>query len=315
MDTIHLFASPRSTCSRHRAIQLVSLVLALVVFCSGLLYLAVPALASSPGHGCAPAVSTPVANTIPLPTTPRSIWINEVLSTPASNWNCSEPDKTYSSQSDSWLEFFNPQSQAFDLYAAHAQLSLDGGSTFTFFRFGTTIAANSFLVVFPQYNQIVAASMPWNVILRVEGTIIDQVNTPVLQDDQSYARTPDGSTTWLYSGHPTIDASNTPPSQTVAPTPTKQPSTASSPARGATDQPASSGTQPAWRKVQLPSNSTPPPDLTTTVASSPLVFHPQQNSPTPPDNGSGGWFIALAVFFSLLLLAALIWCWRLFHAP
>ncbi|HEX7735391.1 MAG TPA: hypothetical protein VF458_11030 [Ktedonobacteraceae bacterium] len=314
MGTVHLFISYWFTSSR-RTVQWISLVLAAFVLCSGLFGLAAPVLANPQSHGCAPAVPPSVANTIPLQDAAGSIWINEILLNPASNWNCSEPNKIYSSQSDSWIEFLNPQNQAFDLYAAHAQISLDGGSTFIFFPFGTTIAANGFLVVFPQYNQTVAASTPWNVILRVGGAIIDQVKAPVLQSDQSYERIPDGSTTWLYSGHPTIDASNNAMNQTVTPTATKKPVTTGSPTSGATNQPASSGTQPTWRKVQFPASSTPAPDLTTTVDSSTLAFHPPQNPPVPSGNGSGGWVIALTVFLALLFLISLIWCWRLFHAP
>lgn len=313
MGTANLFASPQFTSSR-RPVRWVSLALVVLVLCSGLFGLAAPTLGAQ-GHGCAPAVSPPIANTIPLQATPGSVLINEVLSNPASNWNCSEPNGIYSSQKDSWVEFFNPQNQALDLYAAHAQISLDGGSTYFYFTFGTAIAANGFLVVFPQYNQTVAAPTPWNVIIRIESATIDQVKTPLLQSDQSYARVPDGSTTWLYSGHPTIDASNNNMNQPATPALTKQAGATDSPTSDATNQPASSGTQPAWRKVQLPTNTTPTPDLTTTVDPSTLTFHQPQNPPAPPGNGSGGWFIALTVFLSLLLLAALIWCWRLFHAP
>lgn len=285
-----------------------------LVLCSGLCGLTLPGT-SAQAHRCAPSVAPPVANSIPLQDAPGSLLINEVLFNPASNWNCSEPNRLYSTQNDSWVEFFNPQHQALDLYAAHAQISLDGGTSYNLFAFGTAIAADGFLAVFPLYNQRVAAPTPWDVILKVGNTVIDQVKAPLLEPDQSYARASDGSTTWLYSGNPSIAASNNSMSQPATTTSTKTPRAAGSPVVGTTAQPASSGTQPAWKKLQTPPTTTPAPDLTTTTDPSTLAFHQPQNLSAPPGNSADGWFIALIVFLVAALLSALTWCWRLFRAP
>ena len=55
-------------------------------------------------HGCAPQIPPPVAGTlVPAPATPGSVLINEILPVPGSTWNCSETNKTFSLNSDSWV--------------------------------------------------------------------------------------------------------------------------------------------------------------------------------------------------------------------
>ena len=81
---------------------------------------------SASTHGCAPPIPPPVPGSpLPTPAIPGRLLINEVLSLPQSRWNCSEQVNTYSISSDSWVELYNPQSQASNLYAAHA--SFDTG--------------------------------------------------------------------------------------------------------------------------------------------------------------------------------------------
>jgi hypothetical protein len=324
MKTIYPFTSSQLTASLRRS-RLLALGLVALLLYASLFGLTSPAFGDTSTHGCAPNTPPPVANAVPLQTSPGLVLINEALSQPASNWNCSEPNKTFTTQNDGWVEFYNPQNQAFDLYAAHARISLDGGSTYIYFAFGTAIAADGFLVVFPQYNQTIASSPPWNIILSVSGTIIDQATMPQLQADQSYARVPDGSTNWLYCGHPTIDASNSNCDQPVTPTPTKTPKPTQTPkptktpkvsttSGNGTARPASSGTQPAWSNIQFPSDSTPTLDMTSTAGpTTQLLSQPQD--PPPQSNGPNGWLIALLACLSLLLLAVPIGIWRRLRSP
>jgi hypothetical protein len=94
--------------------------------------------------------------------------INEVSSQPKSTWNCSEPPGVFSLAKDSWIELYNTQSQALDLYQAHAEISLDGGASWNLLPFGSAIAPGGFLVVFPEENKNTANPAPgaaWNIVL------------------------------------------------------------------------------------------------------------------------------------------------------
>ena len=63
---------------------------------------------ASTQHGCASPIPPPVAGSlVPAPAAPGSVLINEVLSLPGSRWNCSETNKTFSLNSDSWVELYN----------------------------------------------------------------------------------------------------------------------------------------------------------------------------------------------------------------
>lgn len=325
MNTFHLFASLQSAKSQRR-VRWLALGLAALLLYLCLFGLTSPALGAQK-HGCAPDTPPPVSSPVPAQAIPGLVLINEALSQPKTNWNCSEPPDVFSQAEDSWIELYNPQSQAIDLYAAHAQISLDGGSTSINLPLGSAINAQSFLVIFPQEKQTTASPIPWNIVLSIQGTTIDQAAIPLLQPDQSYARVPDGSTTWLDAGNPTIDASNNSTDQPVTPTPTKTPkptptpkltptpkTTSTSGGSGA-NQPTSSGTQPAWGQVLFPPDSTPTPGITTTAdPATQLLSQPQGLSP-PQSSAPNGWLIALIIFCALLLLAVLIWYWRLFRTP
>ena len=297
---------------------------ALLLF-SGMLFFVSP-VSGAQKHGCAPDPPPPVSGTpSTAPPPPGGVLINEALSQPHSTWNCSEPDGVFSQSQDSWIELYNTQNQAFDLYAAHAEISLDGGTTWYHPPFGTAIGAGSFLVLFPE-KQMLAANPVWRVILAAGNAVIDQVTVPALAPDQSYARVPDGSGNWQPVGQPTIDASNNDSNQPITPTPkpAKTPKPTKTPGRGSggtgsgteggggANVPASAGTQPAWGGVQFPSGS--PAPASDASSSSP----PDQQQTLAPPTQSGdqhGWLIAMAVTCSLLLLGSLLWCWRLFRAP
>ena len=84
---------------------------------------------SSSIHGCAPLIPPSVPGSpLPVPAIPAKLLINEVLSFPGSRWNCSEPQNTHSITNDSWVELYNPQSQAYNLYAAHATFEIGASS-------------------------------------------------------------------------------------------------------------------------------------------------------------------------------------------
>lgn len=306
-----LCANLRSARSLSR-VRWLALGLIVLLLCAGLLGLPVP-ITRAQTHRCAPDVPPPVTNPIPAQALPGFVLINEALSQPASNWNCSEPSGVFSQAKDSWIELYNPQNQAVNLYAAHARLSLNGGSTSAFLPFGSAIAADSFLVLFPLEDQLTAPPTSWNITLSIDGIMVDQAALPLLQPDQSYARVPDGGTVWLYAGTPTIDASNDSINQPPTPSPTKALKATKTPGSSATAQPISSGTQPAWSQVQFPANP-PTPTLAANLPPQPSE-QPQSPPPQTQSNNLSGGMIALLVFLSLLLTGTLAWCWRLFHAP
>lgn len=283
-------------------------------------------------HSCAPDPPAPLpGNPAPAPATPGSIMINEVLNLPHTTWNCSEPSGAYSVTGDTWIELYNTQNQPFNLYAARVQISLDGGRTWVLVPYGSQIAANGFLVLFPlEHAQNLPAVPTWTVVLGINGEIIDQVSIPTLQADQSYARIPDGSSNWELVGQPTIDATNdnsnqpitpTPtqtPKPTRTPTPTKTPRPSSSSGAGGSSTPTSFGTQPSWGGVQFPTGA-PPTLIGTTSSAQPaqlLAQSQEQNAQTSQGNGQNSWWQSITlVLLGVLLLTALVCCWRLFRTP
>jgi hypothetical protein len=273
-------------------------------------------------HGCAPDTPPPVSGgSIPAPPTPGSVLINEALSNPASVWNCSKPQGTSLQTQDSWIELYNTQKQTLDLYASHAMISLDNGSNWYHLPFGSVIAAGGFFIAFPEEQQA-NFSLTWTVTLFIGGTYVDQAAIPQLQPDQSYARVPDGSTTWQFADQPTVNASNNPPpptptkapAETPTPTPKATPRTSGSTGHAGTNTPTSNGTQPAWNGVKLPPGETPSPAIPTALSTSPSSQTPAA-SPASQNKGADGGQIALITSLLLVLAGALTWCWRLFRAP
>lgn len=295
--------------------------LSALVFLSSLPFLASPVYGVQK-HGCALGTPPPVSGTpITAPSTPGSVVINEVLSQPDSTWNCSEAPGVFSVAKDSWIELYNTQNQAFNLYAAHAEISLDGGSTWYHLPFGSAIDAKQFLVVYPE-EEFLASSVQWTIVLAIGSTVVDQAIVPALEPDQSYARTTDGSSSWQFVGLPTIDASNNGSNQPATPTPTQtpQPLPTVKPTRtpgsgtvgsGGAGTPGSSGTQPAWGGVQFPPGSTPVPTSEVSATSPP--YRAQPGAAPAQNNGQGTWLVVTVVLGSLLLLGALFWRRRLFR--
>jgi hypothetical protein len=290
---------------------------------------------------CAPFL--PPAPPGPLlvpPTKAGTLLINEVM--PLSNhpWDCSEVG-TGKKDHNMWIELYNPQNQAFDLYAAHAIFDNGSGTSPSRLPFGAAIAAHGFLVIFPEIGGVFPRAKQ---LLRLlfNGNVIDQVLIPpTWVNDQSYARIPDGGKDWRVTSTPTIDASNTPPA--VTPTPTRSPTatnpgvgkqraapgsstvgsnTVSSSTTGTTGvtsknadgQPApSNGVQPAWNGLQMPSSS----NTSSPVATTPTDIAPDTTPAAPAaltaDNSAD---VPRKVLFSSLAIVVagvLFLCWRRFR--
>lgn len=285
-----------------------------VLLCS-LTSLSVAATSSAGGHGCAPPVPPGIAGSpAPAPAVPGVIVINEVLLVPHSTWNCSETG-SYFSTTDAWIELYNTQNQAFNLYAAHALID-SGPNTNTYsFSFGAAIAAHSYLVVFPRTSSAFASSETATLRLVIPNVVVDQVTVPALGPDQSYARTSDGASNWEMTSTPTIDASNT--SLQVSPTATgSSVGSVGSIGTGNTRTTSGSnsgdhkvlvdGVQPPWNRLQFPS--------TTPTAS--VDLHPTTIATPTASPVSSGPDLFRRIVLTVLVIAlgaALFWCWKAFN--
>lgn len=280
-------------------------------------------------HGCAP-LSPPIVSGTPLPppATQGLVFLNEVLLTPHSHWNCSE-SATDPISNDAWVEIYNAQDRPFDLYAAHA--SIDSGPNTNAFSLplGATVASHGYLVVFPRLDIAFAHTESAHLRLLVAGLAIDTVDVPPLLPDQSYARFPDGASTWQITTSPTIGTSN----MLIRPSPTatiheiararikRAVATARTPVStsnkgvagttttmGNGDRPhvLVPGVQPNWQTLQVPLSATP----------SPSTLAPQPTS-TPPSTLQTMDRVHQVVLtlLGLALALALYWCWRLFKTP
>lgn len=270
--------------------------------------IAAPAYASTPAHGCAPTTPPTVPGSpVTPPATPGIVVINEILNNPDSTWNCAEPTGSFTLATDSWVELYNPQNQPFDLYAARASFD-DGPSTPTFhFPFGAAIAAHGYFVVFPDiYTGMLNGGN--NLQLTFGGTTIDQVSTPTLPADNTYARIPDGSANWQITNNPTIDASNLPSTPvTSTPVTTKTTGGSGSSGTGNTAPTLVTGKQPGWEKLQLPATDS----AATPTSNSPPVASPT-TSPT-----TSAWDMQRRIILTVLVVAlalSLFWCWKLFSS-
>jgi hypothetical protein len=268
------------------------------------------ALASSGTPTCAPPIPPPVAGSpVAPPATAGIVLINEILTSPGSTWNCAGQG-TFSLMSDSWVELYNPQSQPFNLYAVHAYFDT-GPTTFRFyFPFGAAIAPYGFLVVFPNSaaNTLLASSN-LRLMFAASSTVIDQVSIPGLAVNDSYARIPDGSSSWKITATPTIDASNIASSPTSA-TPTSPAQGSGSGSTQATPAPVlATGTQPAWNRLSLPPST---PEAAAASPTSFVVNNPLVNTPVPASGASDVQRRVLLTVLLVLLAASLFWCWKSF---
>lgn len=260
-------------------------------------------------HGCAPPIPPAVPGSpAPAPATPGIILINEVLLVPHSTWNCSEA-KTYSPVNDAWIELYNPQNQPFDLYASRAKIDTGSNTNAFYFPSGAVIEPYGFLVIFPGvFSGLFLGTPSPEMTLRlvIGGVTIDQVTVPSLAPDQSYARIPDGGSTWELTGTPTIDASNTGSQSSSSAS-----SGSSGSGSGNTPGTLVNGTQPAWSSLTLPgsASATVPAD-STSQNNTPQTY---SSSPTTPANAPSD--VPRRILLTVLVVVLglmLFWCWRLF---
>ncbi|WP_146747115.1 hypothetical protein [Thermogemmatispora tikiterensis] len=259
--------------------------------------------------------------------------MNEVLTRPASPWNCSSAGTTTLNR-DAWVELYNPLDQPVDLYAVHAALDTGPQTPLFLLPLSSALPAHGFLVVFPD-SQFFFPNEPFTLRLLFNGSVvIDEVNVPLLNSEESFARISDGAPVWHSTTDPTPGSSNAPslqpsPSSTPkAASPTASPNAAQSSAQGretaasslhSTPAPAIAGTQPAWSTLRLPSPSpvetgiaTGQSDTGRSSPSSSAVTIPAEEAST----GGPGWLhLAVLAGLGLALVASCLWCWRLFRSP
>jgi len=263
-----------------------------------------PVLASTSGHGCASPVPPGIPGSpAPAPAASGVVVFNEVLLTPHSTWNCSEGSGTYFATSDSWIEFYNTQNAPYNLYSAHAYVDSGPNTNQYYFPFAASIAAHSYLVIFPYLNNsdFVITKTP-TFRLVISSVVIDHVTVPALGPDQSYARISDGAPSWEITSTPTIDASNT---SLITPTAGVSGGTPSA------TQVIASGTQPAWKKLLMP---TPTSQLVLVSSPAPTTTTPSQANSIAPTSSSS-LSPTQQIILTLLIIAlgvTLFWGWRVF---
>lgn len=277
---------------------------------------------------CISPFPTPVSEpTTALPALPGIILINEILPTSDFQWNCSSSGN----QSDAWIELYNPNDQAFDLYAARTFLDTGPDTRLSWAPFGASIAAHGFLVLFPSTDFFLNATV---LRIRVGDTIIDSVSYSALARDTSYARQPDGGPTWTVSEEPTIDSSNVPVQPTPTPTKTPKPTSTPKPTKTPTPRtqkgetpvgtrtskddatpgpvPLIDGTQPDWQGLAFA--ATPPARSESPTA----IAQTRMPQSTPPQTAEAASDLPHKIFLTLLtvaLMAALLWSYQLFATP
>jgi hypothetical protein len=258
-------------------------------------------------HGCASLIPPSVPGSpLPVPAVPGTLLINEVLSLPGSRWNCSEQKNTFSITNDSWIELYNPQSQPYNLYTAHATFVIDSNIKPFYLPLGSVITPHGFLVLFP--SMFSGSLINTNLRLLIGGVTVDQVNVPSLSVDQSYARIPDGSNMWQITNTPTIDSSNniSQLSPLISPT-VSSPSQSPAGSRYVTPTPERiRGIQTVWSGLQFP----------TPVAIATHVIKPTAANSSPLSSPvNDGWDTPHRILITTLLVTLalmLFWCWRTF---
>lgn len=282
-------------------------------------------------HGCAPVTPPTVSGTLMQPAATHGIlFINEALLVPHSTWNCSEVG-VYTATNDTWIEIYNAQNQPFDLYSVHTSIDSGPNTNPFYLPFGSAIAPFGFLVIFPRLDASFLATETSTVRLLIGGIPVDEVSIPVLGEDQSYARIPNGGSAWVISSVPTIAANNTLSVIVPTPTMTKAKATATARATSGYNKGSSRGTkgrnggsygngssigsgngqqqvdgvQPSWNSLQYPDKITAPPSTGT------------QSSSVAVPVSINDLAIPRKILLTLLVVAfsaALFWCWRLFRS-
>jgi hypothetical protein len=286
-------------------------------------------------QACLPTIQGSI--TIP-PEQAGTVLINEALLSSKQPWSCPGATSVPESTDTYWLELYNPMALSFDIYGVHAAIDSGPGTTPIYFPLGSAIAAHGFLIIFPR-------NAPGNFTRRLlfNGTVIDQITIPAnLGTDQSYARVPDGASTWVITNTPTIGSSNVLPTPTPKPIHTPKPVTAkkksssgskisakasikSTPGKTLATNPGTTtttqsshpvvvnGVQPPWHQLQLPSPSSSP-QSASSVAAVATVAPVDTTANAPPANNDGADIPRKLLFTGLAIVCAgaLFWCWRRF---
>ncbi len=264
-------------------------------------------VSSFSSHSCASPIPQPVSGSpLPAPSVSGKILINEVLPSPGSRWNCSEPTNIYTATNDSWVELFNPQNQPYNLYAAHATIDGGTGTTPFYLPLGSSIAPHGYLVLFP--STFSGSHLIAHVRLLIEGITVDQVEIPTLYVDQSFARIPDGSNSWQITTAPTINSSNNilPPDSVITPTASLPNQSATSSNNPSAVSAPATGTQTAWKSLQFPT----PVSIVTPSSKSTAYYTTPSVTPMIDAWDTPHRLIITVIIISLAL--TLFWCWRLF---
>ena len=126
--------------------------------------------------------------------TPEGLFINEIFAS-----------------GDDWIELYNSLETTKDI---GGYIISDGGNQYSL-PLGTTISPNGFLVLFCNdlgtdlnVNFKLSSDGETVSLADAEGTLIDEVEFPNLDNGQSYARFPDGSDDWEITGTTTQGMSN-----------------------------------------------------------------------------------------------------------
>jgi hypothetical protein len=288
-----------------------------------------PTAAAATKHGCAPSTPPAVPGPLVQPAAVHDLlFINEVLLLPHSTWNCSELPGTYTPTNDMWVELYNPQNQPFDLYAVHAGLDSGPNTNAFLFPFGSAIAAHGYLVLFPRVDPYFLSTEKSTLRLLISGTPVDEVTVPALAQDTSYARIPDGSSTWQITASPTIDATNVlaPIASTTRSRTTRTQTTGGAgsysgggwsdntgAADGVNHAQLANGVQPTWNRLQLPTNLTATPATATPIATTPATGSGVSTQPVQTGNTADVPRKILLTALAVALAGALFWCWRVWQ--
>lgn len=141
------------------------------------------------------------------PSSPGNLFINEVLLTPNRTWVCPSDQPPPDKPLNAWVEIYNSQNVAIDLY--NFQAALVSGTDTYYFPMGSAIAAHSFLTVFPRISGA-SFSQVTQLRLVISGNIpLDTIDLPQsMPPDTSYARITDGGSQWQWLTTPTPGTSN-----------------------------------------------------------------------------------------------------------
>ncbi len=169
---------------------------------------------------CAPTPRAANCLLAPTPTvtpTPyaQDIVINEFLPAPYLDWN----GDSLLDSGDEWVEIFNASTHSIDLSGWQLDDNRSGSSAFRI-PDGTLLPARGFLVFFASETTIGLNNDGDTVrLLHPDGTAADRKKYSPLQTNKSYARNPDGGSSWSIHCFPTPGLPNC--SQQPAPTPTR----------------------------------------------------------------------------------------------